>query len=301
MNIMIKNIVLGLEVIIFVLLTACSKESEQEDKIYTPVSVNIDLGVSAMEGNTVQSRAEEIMSPVEENPIRSLAIFQFDKEEQHDRKLNYRYLNFVDDSTPTGVLNTTLDGLKLDYQGGNLTTICLVANVSEEEVDKFYEESMIEGGSSDRLELFQLKEWQLELNYVYQEEGKKDTQGHIERMYMFGYYRGTLKEGTNDLKIMLGRLVARLDITLEAVDESITEKVEFHLDNVSTKAYVFPGDKGVEGGENRYFNTKFENGISSGSKETRYFYVAGHSAEEAEEATTLHLYYGNSDFDEGKE
>ncbi len=294
---MVKNILLGFSIITLVLLTACSKDPERKLRVYTPVSVNIDMGVTPMENNLIQSRAEEIMEPSLENPIRSLAIFQFDEEGQHDRNLHYHYLNFVDDDTPTGVLTTTLKDLTFDYLNGTTTTICVVANVSPEEVSEFYEDCRIESGELGRIELFQLKEWQLTFDYVEQEEGGKDTQGHIKEMYMFGYYEGKLKEGSNDLKIILGRLVARLDITLETVDESIQEKVAYHLDNIVTKAYVFPGDKGGEvDDESQRFTTVFEAGTlaSAGTKVTRYFYVAGHSADKAEEATTLHLYYGNN-------
>jgi len=273
------------------------------------------------------TRASQPMNPDLEKYVRTIAIFEFDNEGQHEKRSStYHFVDFlrgtVDDvkgvgkvdSTEFGVVESTLEGLKFERRSDG--TICLVANVTEEQVDDFYNEYREEGQSYGSITLDKFKTWALPFEYEQVKAGTYDetTAGHLKNMYMFGYYQGPIDpESPEAISIDLGRLASRLDITV--VNETgmkIEKRLGYHFDNVCSSAYFFPIKMGMppkigtgltrtvicsgllpDGTVDKVENAKTEvqPTFEVGKSHTRYFYVAAHSAQGYEEATQLHLFY----------
>lgn len=249
----------------------------KEGSVFCPV---LNVGVSDMT-LTEETRASEPMSPDLEKYVRSIAIFEFDNEGIHDRRsTTFHFIDFlkgtIDDVVPPagstdvhatefGIVETTLKGLTFEERSNG--TLCLVANISKEKVNEFYDTIQYKTGQSyGRLTFDQFKSWALPFEYekpdtveVADADGKKTkipiyndaTSGYIKDMYMFGYYQGKISKFNTpdtDTKIWvdLGRLASRLDITI--INETGTEidkRFGYHFDNVCHSAYFFPIKMGM--------------------------------------------------------
>lgn len=283
----------------------------------------LNIGVSTMEMAAV-SRASAPMSPDMEKYVKTIAVFEFDKEGLHDKgDHTYHFIDFINgtvdgvtgvgdvDSTEYGIVETTLNGLS--FEAREEGTICLVANVTQADVDTLYEKFHDTGQSATRLTLTNFKKWSLKFKYVEStsEVYDESTTGHLEEMYMFGYYYGPIVPAeAGQISVDLGRLASRLDITItNDTGEALEKRFGYHFDNVCEYAYFFPimssmpptihaglartvvcaGDEPVEGDNEEYEivpRTFPDKGVH-----TRYYYVAAHSADSLSNATTLHLFY----------
>lgn len=306
------------------LLSACTDDGGPTVKDEpTVVYPEIHLGVSEMTMTAV-SRAAEPMSPDVEKYVRTIAVFEFDNEGIHDKgSQTYHFIDFVagtvdnapnvGDVEPTeyGIVETTLRGIQFNsYTDG---TICLVANVTQEQVNTFYDKCKESSGQSyGRMTLDQFKGWALKFDYEQATDGKYDetTAGHLKVMYMFGYYQGNIDPATSgEIRVDLGRLASRLDITVvNETGEELKKRLGYHFDNVCSSAYFFPIKSGMPptigagltrtvicSGENDPVEgavTKVPETFKPGESHTRYFYVAAHSATGKDDATQLHLFYG---------
>lgn len=307
-------------------LTSCSGEEMTPATPIeegAPVSANLRIGVSEME-MTAASRAVSPMSPDIEKYVSTIALFEFDNEGWHvkgDR--TYHFIDFVAgtvdgvkgvgnvESTEYGIVETRLDGIALEARTGG--TLCVVANVTEEEVDDFYANYREENQSYGTMSLTKFKTWALPFTYdepsteVYDES----TTGYVKTMYMFEFYEGPIDPSTvGDIRVDLGRLASRLDITIvNQTGSDITKRLGYHFDDVCGSAYFFPilssmpptigaglartvicaGENDpVEGDPD--FKVVPET-FPDGAIHTRYYYVAAHSAENYDDATKLHLFY----------
>lgn len=315
-----------------ILLTACTADPSPVTGKSAVTYPELQISVSEMTLNAV-TRAADPMSPDVEKYVRTIAVFEFDNEGLHENSSStYHFIDFVagtvdgktsdtDDvhKTDYGIVETTLKGIALNsYPKG---TLCLVANITEAQVDTLYEKYREEGQTYGRITFEKFKTWALPFEY---EEEKKDTydetvSGHIKSMYMFGYYQGDIDaSATGKISIDLGRLASRLDITVvNETGEEITKRLGYHFDNVCKSAYFFPikmsmppirgagtsrtvicsgEDTPVEGDKNDIVPEKFPNGGSH----TRYFYAAAHSAKNEDEATKLHLFYNSHVLEDDK-
>lgn len=307
------------------LLSACTDDGGPTVKDEpTVIYPEIHLGVSEMTMTAV-SRAAEPMSPDVEKYVRTIAVFEFDNEGLHDKgPQTYHFIDFVAGTvdgntgvgdvvkTDYGIVETTLKDIAFkSYTNG---TICLVANVTQDQVDTFYDECSKKSGQTyGRMTLDQFKGWALPFEYEKSPVDKYDetVAGHIKVMYMFGYYQGNIDPvKSGEIRVDLGRLASRLDITV--VNETggdLEKRLGYHFDNVCSSAYFFPiksgmppttgagetrtvicaGDEPVEGDTKDY--KIVQKTFLNGSTHTRYFYVAAHSATGRNDATQLHLFY----------
>ncbi len=307
----------------------------------TAVYPEIRLGVSEMT-MAADSRASAPMSPDLEKYVRTAAIFEFDNEGIHIKNdgLTYHFIDFVagtvDGNTGVGdvtdsdhgIVETTLKGIAFEY-GISYTkgTLCVVANVTQDQVDDLYENYREEGQSYGRLKLEKFQTWSLPFEYEENKTGTYDesVSGHVKNMYMFGYYKGSIDPATSEaISIDLGRLASRLDITVvNETGKELDKRLGYHFDNVCRSAFFFPmkmsvpetfdvgmtrtvicaGTEMMEGDVvdlrelvQTTFPCKPESTDSETNSEkyshTAYFYVAAHSADKEADATMLHLYYG---------
>ncbi len=310
------------------LLASCT---EREDPMPNPddgtiVYPSLRVGVTEMTMDPT-SRALGPMSPDEEKYVKSIAVFEFDNEGQHTYgPATFHFIDFLKgtvdgktnvgnvDSTEYGIVEADLEGLAFVKYTGSKSRICLVANVPLDSVKKFYKELTKTGQTEGIITFDQFTQWALPFDYKKQPTSdvyNDSTIGHLERMYMFGYYQGPIDPATTgNLPIDLGRLASRVDITIvNQTGSDITKRLGYHFDNVCHAAYFFPmqtgmpttkgagmsrtvicsGDEPVEGDDYTYHIVPQH--FKAGASHTRYFYMAAHSATGFEQATKLHLFY----------
>lgn len=279
MNNYFKNLVYALTVC---LLAAC--EQTAVDMPTEPGTWTIAAGPMNDYGGT--TRSAYTMWPEEENCIKTLAFFQFDPEGMHTRDELYNFRSFVTDDSPYGVLQASISDVSFKSYKANNTTICVVANVTEQDVNEFYNQYTTSTSTQVRLDEF--KEW----THKFQYKEHADSLGHLKQVCMFGYYEGTLS-GTKLQRLILGRLCSRIEITLKAENNyDFFEGVSFSFDNVPTEAYYFSTGVGITDTEK---NGLFETTVSpvTTEKEMFYFYMPGNSAKMESDALKLKITFGN--------
>lgn len=299
-------------------------EPKNEGQVIHP---RLEFKVSDMTLNE-SSRASAPMSPDVEKYVKTLAIFEFDNEGVHDKgNKTYHFIDFVagtvdgkkntapaKDPAEFGVVESTLEGLEFEYRSNG--TLCLVANVSEELVQEFYDSPRDPGQSSNRVRLDQFKKWALPFMYEPRWTDAYDDSkiGHIFDMYMFGYYEGEIVPADlGTIRVDLGRLASRLDITIvNDTGSDIDKLLGYHLDNVCIEAVFFPMKVGRQPINDRSIartiicsgpNTipvvegrePLPTTFPAGDVHTHYFYVAAHSAEGYADATILHIFYDRNE------
>ncbi len=304
------------------LLAACTTDADEMPAMKEDGAVvypNLRFSVSEMEMEMV-TRATAPMTVEDEKYVTTLAIFEFDNEDMHIKGDNtYHFIDFTkgtvdghdnpNDSiikSPHGVVEFTLEGIP--FENYSRKTICLVANVTEVQVNQFYDQYREPGQTFGRITFEKFKEWELPFTYkqaadttVYDES----VAGHLDKMYMFGYYQDTIAVAKpSDIWVDLGRLASRVDITIKnETGGDITERFGYHFDDVCRSAFFFP----MKSRRPKVYGTgRTRTVIASGpdriagvsekfpkdSVHTRYFYMAAHSADSMHQATKLHLYYG---------
>ncbi len=305
-------------------LVACTTDNELvPKKDVATVYPELQLRVSEMT-MAADSRAIAPMSPDVEKYVRTIAIFEFDNEGLHNKDWDtHHFVDFVAgtvdgnigvgsvDSTEYGVVESTLRGIALKaYSNG---TICVVANVTKDQVDVLYDEYReSEEQTYGRLTFDKFTTWAMPFVYEETDNGIYDEtkSGHIKTMYMFGYYRGPIDPAKpEDIAIDLGRLASRLDITIvNETGADITKRLGYHFDQVCHSAFFFPMKQSTPpsdgAGKSRTvicsgvgdpvdgdIHNAVPETFPAGSIHTRYFYVAAHSAQGYEDATKLHLFY----------
>lgn len=305
-------------------LVACATDDDiNPEKDVATVYPDLRINVSEMT-MAADSRASAPMSPDDEKYVKTVAIFEFDNEGLHDKEWNtYHFVDFIAgtvdgntgvgdiDSSEYGIVESTLKGIALKAHTKGI--VCLVANVTKEQVDELYDKYReSEEQTYGRLTFEKFVTWAMPFTYEEAGNGIYDEtkSGHISTMYMFGYYRGPIDPAKpEDIAIDLGRLASRLDITIvNETGADITKRLGYHFDNVCHSAYFFPIKQGVppsEGaGKSRTvicsgidhpvvgdINHVVPETFPAGHSHTRYFYVAAHSAKDYNDATKLHLFY----------
>ncbi len=303
---------------------SCAENEEMPAAIEEGAVVypTLSIGVSEM-SLSASSRASAPMSPDLEKYVRTLAIFEFDKEGVHQKHkgLTYHFIDFqkgtvngntgVGDvkETEFGIVETTLRGLAFESHLSG--TLCLVANIQEELVDAFYNAEYAAGQSYGRVMYEKFKQWAIPFDYLTTADRYDESvTGHIASMFMFGYYQGPINSDiAGTLRIDLGRMASRIDITVvNETGEDITERLGYHFDNVCHSAYFFPIQSSMpatagtglsrtvicKGGKNLGDQDELIDvpwHFAANNSHTRYFYVAAHSAADINDATFIHLFH----------
>lgn len=261
------------------LLTAC-EYTEVEEPVRTTV---LNISAAPMNDYGGTTRSAYTMWPEEENCIKTLAFFQFDPEGMHTRDELYNFRNFATDDSPYGVLQASISDVSFKSYKANNTTICVVANVTEQDVNEFYNQYTTSTSTQVRLDEF--KEW----THKFQYKEHADSLGHLKQVCMFGYYEGALDEEEPFQRLILGRLCSRIEITLQAEnDKDFSSGVTFSFYNVPTEAYYFSTGVGVTDTQK---DEQFITNVSSvtTSRQMFYFYMPGNSAQTEEAAFKLNI------------
>ena len=141
MHFRLKHIIPVFMAIAAMLTIGCSRPDEKEEGKL--IKVPLRISVASPDEQTLQpgSKAGSQMDPENLNPIKSLAVFQYDgegnlrneiyRDETGSYDENLFYHDYTQGGTSPGELSVTLD---LALRTGS-TTICLIANMSKEECD----------------------------------------------------------------------------------------------------------------------------------------------------------------------
>lgn len=249
-----------------VVLAACTDVAEEPmtpggGQEAVPVSVSIHVGSAPMteQGAAPATRATMPMGPALENPIRTLAVFQFDSEgtmlpvndAETGRRQYYHFRDLTSPENPTGSLSTTLEGVKLRASGSETTHVCLLANVPQEGMD-----TLLYNKEKKRQLLWnEFRISTIPISYKLPPKNDVDSIGHVDNIYMFGYYTGPLKVGSDGspqipgqvqaaypLSVSMARIIARLEMNIK-LDEGVKipedKRVFFGMYNAEQSAYVF--------------------------------------------------------------
>lgn len=160
-------------------------------------------------------------------------------------------------------LNPTLTITKQNEKG----TICLIANLGSQQME--WPEN-----------LGDLKKTQL-LNLPFDNTGL-----YTDKMYMFGYYEGPIKDKMS-LNILMGRMAACMNIVISA-NSSYTLNTQ--ITNAVTTTHFFPMEEGDDRADLKY-STFSDNSksVSNGSPLALYYYTGENIAPETSRRTTIKI------------
>lgn len=196
------------------LLAGCEKADTAADSDARHTTLRVTTVPMTIVGEQVpyDTRASKPLNPEDENVIYSLAVLVFDESEGvlHKFDKSGKYYKYIDlkDENGNGLLSTKLPIEDFPVQPDETYTICLVANLSEEQVEKIINDMMADGTAF----IHEFQEVSVMIPYVAPDkaDGQLET-GHVREIYMFGYYRGEVS-AHGEISISLGRIISRLEI-----------------------------------------------------------------------------------------
>lgn len=219
-----------------------------------PVPVKIEFDVASMQnkGDFNNSRAILPMTPEEENPMRSVAIVQFDSEgvmqriNSNDANHPYfHYFNLTSDENPIGQTNFELNVELLPLKN---TRICVIANLSVERI-----RSLTYSESNNRQFIWnEFRENTVDIPYILEEINEGKSVGHVEEIYMYGQFEGEINSNgmavsnsvEKQLSILMARLISRLEMNI-ICDDGVTipygYKIYLGFTGIEKSAYLVPG------------------------------------------------------------
>lgn len=271
-------------------LAACSSEEEWMDNT-TTLTPEIEEGQVAVQLNlqTPDFKVEETRSanPLDlqiENPMYNLWLLHYNEEGglvEQDTK--YIHLN------DKGELATNYTA-RLTLTDGNIGTLCLVANlegtVGENNPQSASRPSNGLGAWPKTIERLEEALLTLPINQT----ATDATFGLPSKMFMYGYYKGTLKS-SHPVNITLGRMAARLDIIIGVANDNVPlSNIRLQLKNAVIKSHYSPMK--IESGDGAYVNfpedkTFANKEVTKSSPITCYYFTGENIMPEGGKETTL--------------
>lgn len=232
-------------------LAACTQDNDYLPPMQEKGTVHLNLQSAVID---VDTRSVTPQDPLTDNPMYSLQLLHYNKEEQ----LIKEDIQYID-----------LGAARLTYQWspkltigneGERGTICLVANMDR-----------IDPPST----LAALRKESVTLQFT--------SSGLIaeKKMYMFGYYEGNLTSGQS-INIMMGRMAAALKFVISTPNEGNRYRItKIEIKNVAQSTGYFPDtpetNNTIYTGISETFDTgNILNTLGSGLKnELTYYYQVG--------------------------
>ena len=264
-------------------LAGCSEPEKQEfpDEPRL-VKASIRVGTSPMENLPLlpAGKSNTQMRPEDLNPIKTLAVFQYDPEGNF---VLSDYHDYTNNGQSTGEMNVQLETQLAAYNDNS--TVCLVANMPREECDSI---------ATSCLFLRDFQDYTTEVPY----SGRSETSlgyGLMESSYMSGYYEGPITEGM-DISAALGRIISNVSIGISLGEGwsyyDMPRSASIQLQNIPRKTFLFPPDEATYENsriERGHFNEEAINTLSDSEYAYRYYYVAGFAALDSSDACNLHI------------
>ena len=233
-------------------LTACTDSQDEvpsaEAKL---VKVSLNLEAQPMEtmAENTYSRSTVPMAPELENPMRSLAVIQFDSEGNMMQVNGNSYFHYIDLTSGGSSVGQTTTQLDVDLFALNDTRVCVIANVDEQRVQE-----LLRHDTENRNKLWsEFRLSTIEIPYILTDEtGDKTRVGHVEEIFMYGQYEGDINEqgmavsGTHSkqLSIVMARIISRMEMYIR-LGEGVTVpdgyKIYLGFTGIEKSAYLVPG------------------------------------------------------------
>ena len=272
-------------------LAACSSEEEwmiSDDQ--TPAielgedQIAVQLNLQTTDFTVEETRSANPIDLQIENPMYNLWLLHYNEEGGLvESDTEYIHLN------DKGELATDYTA-RLTLTDSNKGTLCLIANL-EGTVGGNNPSTASVPNNDNRAWPKTLQLLQKELLTLPINRNATDAKlGLPSKMFMYGFYQGTLST-SHPVNITLGRMAARLDIVIKAVDsESTLSNLRLQLKNAVIKSHYSPMKVGSE--ENIYVdfpedNTFKDKEVTSSSPITCYYFKETVLIVKADKVTTV--------------
>lgn len=233
-------------------LTACTDRQDEvpsaEAKL---VKVSLNLEAQPMEtmAENTYSRSTVPMAPELENPMRSLAVIQFDSEGNMLQVNGNSYFHYIDLTAGGSSVGQTTTQLNVTLSAQNDTRVCVIANVDEQRVQE-----LLRHDTENRNKLWsEFRLSTIEIPYILTDEtGDKTRVGHVEEIFMYGQYEGDINEQgmavsgihSKQLSIVMARIISRMEMYIR-LGEGVTVpdgyKIYLGFTGIEKSAYLVPG------------------------------------------------------------
>lgn len=215
------------------------------------VKVRLNLAAQPMEtkADNTYSRSTVPMAPELENPMRSLAVIQFDSEGNMLPINGNSYFHYIDLTEGGIYVGQTTTQLDVTLSAQNDTRVCVIANVDEPTVER-----LLRHDTENRNKLWnEFRLSTIEIPYILTDEtGDKTSVGHVEDIYMFGLYEGDINDKgeavsgtyTNELSIVMARIISRMEMFIklgENVRIPYGYSIYLGFTGIEESAYLVPG------------------------------------------------------------
>ena len=265
---------------------ACSCTKPDDQKQMDGKLIKATLQVSTMEPEDRSlipvAKAPSQMMPEKLNPIKTLAVFQYDPEGNY-RRFDFR--DYTNGGTSPGEMSVSLDVEIQSYTTGS-ATICLIANMPEEMCRDIYDNSPL------------LTDFQAYHKVIVPYEGMSGTNlgtGHLTTSYMSGFYEGPITENTKQISIALGRIISNFNIGITCSEDFVwncdPQDVTVQLQNIPMQTFAFPPRvsdyEGLEIPRGSFQEESLS--VSTGNYTRCYYYVAAFAALTEDDACRLRI------------
>ena len=263
-------------------LAACSSEEEwmiSDDQ--TPAielgedQIAVQLNLQTTDFTVEETRSANPIDLQIENPMYNLWLLHYNEEGGLvESDTEYIHLN------DKGELATDYTA-RLTLTDSNKGTLCLIANL-EGTVGGNNPSTASVPNNDNRAWPKTLQLLQKELLTLPINRNATDAKlGLPSKMFMYGFYQGTLST-SHPVNITLGRMAARLDIVIKAVDsESTLSNLRLQLKNAVIKSHYSPMKVGSEE------NTFKDKEVTSSSPITCYYFTGENITPESGKETVL--------------
>ena len=232
------------------------------------VNVSLSLGTLSFEGTDTRAMAPH--TPEVENLINDIWVLQFNERGiLLDTKTKY----FLRE----GEAGMYVEDFEVELITASNSTVCIVANTNNPNLSwpnnlPQFQQLLIDIQASNDL-------------------SKRD------RIPMCGYWMGDVSEGTK-LSALLSRMITRINLVINNETDAELSDLTVSLENVPTKAYVYPRTNQGALPDDAYtttetFSDTFFEGIPAGESQQFYYYIAPNICTDSEKATKATITSGD--------
>ena len=224
------------------------------------VNVSLSLGTLSFEGTDTRAKAPH--TPEVENLINDIWVLQFNERGiLLDTKTKY----FLREEEA----GMYVEDFEVELITASNSTVCIVANTNNPNLSwpnnlPQFQQLLIDIQASNDL-------------------SKRD------RIPMCGYWMGNVNERTK-LSALLSRMITRINLVINNETDAELSDLTVSLENVPTKAYVYPRTNQGALPDDAYtttetFSDTFSEGIPAGESQQFYYYIAPNICTDSDKAT----------------
>lgn len=233
------------------------------------VNVSLSLGTLSFEGTDTRAMAPH--TPEVENLINDIWVLQFN---ERGILLNTETKYFLRE----GEAGMYVENFEVELITASNSTVCIVANTNNPNLSwpnnlPQFQQLLIDIQASNDL-------------------SKRD------RIPMCGYWMGNVRKGTK-LSALLSRMITRINLVINNETGAELSDLTVSLENVPTKAYVYPRTNQGALPDDAYtttetFSDTFFEGIPAGESQQFYYYIAPNICTDSDKATKATITSGGN-------